>query len=175
MNRRSKNLTKMALLCFAVSLSTRSAGAQEARHVSFKSPAENNKFTQQLNVDIGDVPNHIVRIFEVRGTYPNNPPIINGVKLVESWARGIGDRIDGNGPATQYNVFVMENGDRFFARINAVVQSVSGNLTSTQVGPITGGTGQLTAMRGTVRIFTTFNYNTGFNESQYDIDYSVGK
>jgi hypothetical protein len=167
-------LTSIALLCLAVALPAGNAFAQEKQHVSFKAPAENSKFTQQLNIDIGDVPNHIVRIFEVHTTFPSNAPVINGVKLVESWTRGIGDRIDGQGPATQYAVYVMENGDRFSARFDAVVQNVSGKFTSTQVGTITGGTGKFSSIHGAVLIITNFDFK-GFNESQTDIDYLIGK
>jgi hypothetical protein len=175
--KRPTTLSTLALtsLCFAVAQPVRTAVAQEKQHVSFKVPAENAKFTQQLNIDVKDVPNHLVRIFEVHSTFPNNPPVINGTKLVETWATGIGDRVNGNGPAVQYNVFVMENGDKFFTRLDALVQSNAGMLTSTQVGNITGGTGRFTAIQGIVRIVTNFNFNTGFNESQFDIEYSMGK
>jgi hypothetical protein len=69
---RSTTLTRtsMALLCLAVALSAGNAVAQQRQHVSFKAPAENSKFTRQLNIEVGDVPNHIVRIFEVLTTYP---------------------------------------------------------------------------------------------------------
>jgi hypothetical protein len=150
------------------------AFAQEKQHVSFKAPAENSKFTQQLNIEVGDVPNHIVRIFEVHTTFPNNAPVINGMKLVESWTRGIGDRVDGQGPATQYAVYVMENGDRLSARFDAVVLNAAGKFTSTQVGSITGGTGKLSSIHGAVQILTNFDFK-GFNESQTDIDYTISK
>jgi hypothetical protein len=166
-------VTQMVLLVLLSSTAI-PAFAQEKQHVSFKAPAENSKFTQQLNIDVGDVPNHIVRIFEVHTTFPSNAPILNGVKLVETWTRGVGDRIDGQGPAKQYAVYVMENGDRFSAQFDAVVQNASGKFTSTQVGNITGGTGKLSSIHGSVRIITNFDFN-GFNESQTDIDYTIGK
>lgn len=170
MNRSSKQLVLLAL----VSVIATPAFAQEKQHVSFRAPAENSKFTQQLNIDIGDIPNHIVRIFEVHTTFPSNAPVINNLKLVESWTRGIGDRIEGQGPAKQYAVYVMENGDRFSAQFDAVVQNASGKFTSTQVGNITGGTGKFSSIHGAVRIITNFDFN-GFNESQTDIDYTIGK
>jgi hypothetical protein len=165
----------LTLLCLAVALPASSAPAQEKQHVSFKALAENSKFTQQLNIDVGDRPNHIVRIFEAHGTFPTNAPIIDGLKVVDWWVRGIGDRVEGNGPATQYNEFVMENGDKFYARVDGLVQNTSTNLTSTQVGYITGGTGRFATIRGIIRATTNFNYNTGFNENQFEIEYSTGK
>ena len=115
MNRRTTlTLTTIALLSLAVALPAGNVVAQQKQQVSFKAPAENSKYTQQLIVHVGDVPNHIVRAFEIHFTYPNNAPVINGLKLVETWGRGISDYMDGNGSLTVYTVIVMENGDRFF-------------------------------------------------------------
>jgi hypothetical protein len=149
--------------------------AQEKQHVSFKTPAENGKFTQQLIIDVGDAPEHIVRAFEIHFTFPNNAPAINGLKLVETWGRGITDYIDGNGSATVYIVISTESHDRLFARVTGVTSKTSQRLAATQVGVITGGTGKLAGMQGVVRISADFDYKTGFNETQFDIDYSIGK
>jgi hypothetical protein len=69
------------------------------------------------------VPNHIVRINEIHRTYSNNAPVISGLKLVEEWDRTIADYIGTNGSGTTYIVYVMENGDRFFARAALLVQN----------------------------------------------------
>ena len=87
MNRRTTTaLTTMALLCLAVSLPAGDAVAQQKQQVSFKVSAEDIKLTQK-NVDVGDVPNHIVNVYEAHTTFPNNAPVINGLKLAEIWAR----------------------------------------------------------------------------------------
>jgi hypothetical protein len=75
-------LVMAALLCLVAG----NGLAQQKQHVSFKTAAENSKFTQQLIIDVGDAPEHIVRTFEIHFTYPNNAPIINGLRLVETWA-----------------------------------------------------------------------------------------
>jgi hypothetical protein len=160
-----------ALLCLAAG----NGLAQEKQHVSFKAFAENSKFTQQLTIDVGDMPNHVVRVFEIRSTFPNNAPVVNGLKLVEELDRGFGDRIDGSGPATIYTVYVMENGDRVFTRNVGVVQNTAGRLTNTVVGNITGGTGKLAGIQGNTRAVANFNYNTGFVENQIEIEYWIGK
>jgi hypothetical protein len=168
-------LATAALLCLVIALTGSNAFAQQKQHVSFKTAAENGKFTQQLIIDVGDAPEHIVRAFEIHFTHPNNPPVINGLKLVETWGRGITDYIDGNGNATVYIVIAMENGDRLFARVTGVTSKTSERLAATQVGFITGGTEKLAGMQGVVRIFADFDYKTGFAETQFDIDYSIGK
>jgi len=174
MNRRT-TLATLTLLSLATAPTMGPAIGQEKQHVSFKSPAETSKYTQQVNIDVGDVPNHIVRAWEVHRTYPNAPPTFNGIKLVEEWERGIGDRIDGNGDGRFYHVYVMENGDKFFTRTTNTVQSTPGKLNVLIVGYITGGTGRFFGMQGNVRGSASLDLKTGFNESQTDIDYSMGK
>jgi hypothetical protein len=134
MNRRT-TLT-MALLCLAIALPAGNAVAQQKLQVYFKVSPENSKFVQQQNVDVGDVPNHVVGVYEVFRAFPNDAPVINGLKLVEWWDRGNADYIDGNGPSTSSGVYVMENGDKFFTRSAVVVQSASGKLHVTAVGHI---------------------------------------
>jgi hypothetical protein len=177
MNRRTTlAVTPLALLCLAVALPAGNAAAQQKQQVAINPSVENSKYTEKTeNIEVGDVPNHIVRIFEIHYTFPNDAPVINGLKLVEEYARGIGDLIDGNGSATQHLIFVMENGDKFFARVSNVVQTTSGKSTATQVGYITGGTGKFAAIQGIVRAVANFDLKTGFNKTQADIEYSIGK
>jgi hypothetical protein len=153
----------------------KAAETLKQQHVSFKAVAENSKITQQKNIEIGDVPDHVVRIFEAHRTYPSNPPVINGLSIIEEWDRGSADYIDDNGPVTvQYTVYVMENGDRFFARLAEVVQTTAlGDVTATYVGHITGGTGRLVGIQGIVRGAAHINFKTGFNENQTEIEYSI--
>jgi hypothetical protein len=141
-------LTTTALLCLAVALPAGNAVAQQKQRVSYKVSAENSKFTQQLNIDAGDLPNHIMRVYEVHRTFPNDAPVINGLKLVEEWDRGTADLADGNGTGTLVSVYVMENGDKFFDRRAALAQGTPEKSTSTHVGYITGGTGKFAGMQG---------------------------
>jgi hypothetical protein len=159
----------------AVALPVGNAAAQQKQHVSFKVPAENSKVTQQQNIEVGDVANHIVRVYEVRRTFPSNAPVIEGLKLVDESDRGIADLIDGNGLSNQYTVFTMENGDKLFARGSNVVQVVSGKLSATGVASITGGTGKFATTQGVVRINANFDLKSGFNENQIEIDYVLSK
>jgi hypothetical protein len=164
----------LVLLSTSVLLSRGDAVAQQKQLVSYTAVAENTKYPQQLNIDVGDVPNHIVRVFEIHRTYPNNPPIINGLALVEEWDRAIADLTDLNGLATSYYVHVMGNGDKFFARVNSVTQNIgSGKFTITAAGPITGGTGKLAKIHGTVRTKGTIEPRVGFNETRFEIEYWI--
>jgi hypothetical protein len=162
--------------CLAITLSTSSATAQERQHLAFNTPASNSKYTDKTeNLELGDVPDHILRVFEIRRTYPNDAPVIAGVKIKESWVRGTGDRIEGVGPIIQHVEFVMENGDRIFARMDGIVESSSRKGTGTIAGRITNGTGKFAGMQGAIREIAKFDIKAGMNENRTEIDYSVGK
>jgi hypothetical protein len=169
-------LTTMALLCLAVSVPAGNAVAQQKQQVSFKAPPENSKYTQQHVIDVGDAPGHQVRVYELHRTFPSNAPVINGMKLAEQWTRGTSDYTDGNGSNSQYIVFALENGDKFFARIALVAHSAgAGKLSTTSVGSITGGTGKFAGIRGMIRSAGTADPKAGFSETQYDIEYWMEK
>jgi len=127
------------------------AMAQQKQHVSYNTPATQTTYTQQHIIDVGDIPGHQARLFEIRRTYGNDAPMINGLKLKEQWTRGMSDYIDNNGPALIYNVWILENGEKFFVRTSLVAQSSGdGKLTNMTSGVITGGTGSLARMRGII-------------------------
>jgi hypothetical protein len=169
-------LTSMALLCLAVALPAGDACAQQKQKVSYKVSAENTKYTQQLTIPVGDVPGHEIRISEIHRSFPANAPVINGVRLKEIWSRNSTDWIDFNGPTNSYNMYVLENGDKFFTRTNALGQAnAAGKRANTSVGTITGGTGKLVGMQGTVRGSGTSDYKAGFNENQTEIEYWIEK
>lgn len=119
------------------------AAAQEKQRVSYKIPAENAKFTQQLLIDVGNTPGHQVRVAELRWTFPSIEPLFSGVKLIEPWIRFTSDYTDGR-QWDQHWLFgvCLESGDKSFAREATVSQSAgSGGLTTaTVVASIAGGT-----------------------------------
>jgi len=164
-------LTTITLLTLTVALPVNDVIAQE--RLVFKVSAENTKYIQQHTIDVGDVPGHQVRVFEIHRTYPSNAPVISGTKIVESWTRGISDYTNNNGEATTYGVYVLENGDKFFTRgsLVAVQSPEASDLTATAVGPITGGTGKLARINGMARTLTSANPATGINEIQVEIEY----
>ena len=174
MNRRTiLSLTTMTILSLMIGLTPDSAVGQEKQHVSYKTSSENTE-VHATNVDVGDVPNHIVRVFDVHRTHKDGP-MINGVRLVEEFARGTTDLTDSNGTSVGYGVYVLENGDKFLARFTQVNKNSSGKVAASGVGPVTGGTGKLAEIHGVVQFVVSFDVKSGFNEQQTDIDYTVGK
>jgi hypothetical protein len=160
-----------ALAYVAVVLPAADARAQQ--RLVFKISGDNTKYTQQHTVDVGDVSGHQVRLFEIHRAYPGNAPVMNGMKIVESWTRGISDYTSNNGEGTIYGVYLLENGDRFFTRGSLIaMQSPEANyLRAVTVGPITGGTGSLAGITGMARTSAFANPREGMNETQVDIEY----
>jgi hypothetical protein len=179
MNRRNTiMLTTMTALCLAVAAPTGNALAQQTERVSYKVGAENSKYTQQQFLDVGDVAGHQLRSFEIYRSFPTNvsAPAINGMKMKEQWTRGVSDYVDNNGTATTYNVYVVENGDKFFTRGTVLARSTGpGKLSNSTVAYITGGTGKLAGIQGIVRTTGTAEPKAGVNETQVEIEYSIGK
>ena len=176
MNCLTKSLTIVLLPCLATVLAAVDVAAQEKQQVSFKTSAENTKYTQQHMIDVGDFPGHQVRVYEIHRTFPNNAPVISGVAIKEQWTRGISDYTDNNGPGTTYGVYVLENGDKFFTRSSLVAQSSgAGKLTASTVGYIIGGTGKFAGINGIVRTVNTADPKAGVNEGQTEIEYTLAK
>jgi hypothetical protein len=170
-------VTTVALLSLIMVLPAGDALAQQKQQLVFRVGAENTKYTQQHTIDVGDISGHQVRLFELRRTYPNNPPVINGMKIAESWTRGITDYTNNNGSAITYGIYVLENGDQFFTRgsLVAVQGPGSSKLTATTVGVITSGTGRLAGIQGIVRTVTLADPQAGVNETQVEIEYVIVK
>ncbi len=154
--------------------------AQQKHKISGKTLAANSKYTQQHVIDVGDVPGHQVRIFEIHRTFPKDPPVFEGVRTVEQWIRGSTDYTDTNGRAEVYYIYVLESGDRVFARSNSVTQTItnpdgSKRSTVTVAATITGGTGKFLGIRGTIRSTDVIDPKAGFTEGQFEGEYWLQK
>jgi hypothetical protein len=175
---RRATIARIAMALLAVSLSAGGVVAQTKQRVSLRVPLQNLKFEIHQSIEVGDVPSHIVRVFELHYTVPSsNAPLINGLRLKEAWQRGTADISGGVGTTSSYFECLMENGDKFFSRNEAVIQPTgSGKIASIGVGHIFGGTGTLGSIQGTTRNATTFDPKAGVaDEAELDIEYAMGK
>ena len=78
------------------------SGAQEKFKSSWSARPENTKVTFQHVLEIPDVPGHTIRLYEYHRTWPDNPPIMAGLKVVEEVTRGFADAIVGSGLSRGY-------------------------------------------------------------------------
>jgi hypothetical protein len=151
------------------------AFAENAQRLSFKAPS--GKYIVSQNVEVGDMPNHIVRLFSTVTEIPKGAATVNGLALVEVSARGTGDLIDGQGGGNNgYLIFTAENGDKLFSRSDLVSRRVAGKMLVTWGGVITGGTGKLAGIHGSVSLVSNFDPSPGgvVSNATYDIEYSIG-
>jgi hypothetical protein len=176
--RRTATLVLTTVLCSGVSageplLPIASDALARRQQVVFTVDAANSKYTQQHVVDVGDVPGHQVRLFEVHRAYPKNPPVINGLKIAESWTRGVSDFTNNTGASIVYHVYIAENGDRFFIQSSSagVQGGPDGKMTTTTNGPITGGTGKFSGIHGLLRTSVTADLKAGTNEVYVELEY----
>jgi hypothetical protein len=133
--------------------------AQQRYPIGLSVQASETTYTQQLAIEVGDSPNHQVRIYEIRRRHTNAPLTFRDVKVTESWSRGTSDYADYSGQTTGYSIYNLENGDRILARYTGTVQSVSRPDGTREyvyhgVTTFTGGTGAFRNIRGYMRDVT---------------------
>ncbi len=153
--------------------------AQERHVVSFNAPASSTKFTQQHFIDVGDVPDHQLRVFELQRVYGADAPLVEGVRLREAWIHGMSDYTELNGLGIGYATYVMNNGDKIFAQGHFLAhrqansgQTVLKNMTELTV---TGGTGRFLGIRGFVRAETVSDNTAGINQNNSEMEYWMQK
>lgn len=84
MHFRAHILLGVTLILYAVLLSLHNTSAREIQKAAPIS-REKYQYGHVHDLVVGDVPNHILRVFEIHRTYPDNPPVINGPSL---WSGG---------------------------------------------------------------------------------------
>ena len=134
---------------------TREGWAQDKFKYSFKAPPGVSKYTQQHVIDVGDVPGHQIRIYELHSKFGEDAPAYDGVKVVEAWGRQFSDYTNGSGNSWGYSTSMLANGDKIFARIElisqtSVAQDGARTTKFTSVSRLTGGTGKFKGIRGTL-------------------------
>jgi len=175
MNRRvTLALATIGLLTATAAMQLGDAFAQQKQKVSYKTLPANTKYPQQHIIQAGDAPGHEIRVYELHRTFPGDAPVINGVKLKETVTWGMSDYTENSGTVTNYTAYVLEDGDKFFARSTTLSQSAGGGkITTASVGTITGGTGKLTGIRGTTRATGSADPKAGINENATEIEYWI--
>lgn len=150
------------------------ASAQQRHKITTQASAAQSKYVQQHVIDVGDVPGHQVRVYEIHRT--GSEIEFSGVKATESWSRGYSDYTNSSGTTTGYGVWMLEDGSKVFSRYSGTSQTVIGADGSRKgtyhgVTQITGGTGKFSGIRGMIRDVTKFDAQTGYNELSGEGEY----
>ncbi len=162
----------MSAALSAALLASTVAFAQEKHVVAFDAPASGNKYTQQHLLEVGDVPEHKLRLFELVRSYGSKDQTIENVVLKEAVIRGTSDLTDLNGLGRAYVEYRMENGDKIFARGFFLTHKLpsSDRLKNLTELDITGGSGKFRGIRGVVRAETVSDYKS-FNQNRTEFEY----
>ena len=168
----------IALGAALILLASPEGWAQQKRKLSFKLPVETSKYTRQHVFDIGDVPGHQIRIYELHRTWPTNPPRILGLRVLESWEWGNSDYFDLSGRHYGYGFNVLESGDKIFYRFDGMSQSVvkpDGSRRSTYTGVLrfTGARATFRGIQGTFRYKGIFDPKANLNEGEVEGEYWI--
>ena len=150
--------------------------AQEKHSYSFVTPPGVAVYTQQHEIEVGDVPGHRVRVYEIRTKYGDEAPRYAGVRVVETWTRAISDYTNGSGRASGYSISILETGEKVFSRsetlTHAVVASDGSRQGSyTSVATLTGGTGKFSTIRGTLRSAGGGDFKVGLSNVKTEGEY----
>lgn len=154
--------------------------AQEKQKYFFKTPAGIAKYTQQHVIDVGDVPGHQLRVYELHSKFGTDAPVYDGVKVVEAWTRAASDYTNGSGRNSGYGVALLANGDKIFSVVDVISQSKAGpdgakKTTFTSVSRFVGGTGKFKGMRGTLMGTGTTDFKTGTSDNVTEGEYWIEK
>ena len=130
--------------------------ALDRQTVAFSLPAGSIHYIQEQVIEVGDVPGHKLRIFESRIDYQNINLAFAGVRVKEVFTRGASDYTNGNGTSSNYSVYVLEDGNKLFAKDSGVAQTTAtaegaNTFRSAVVVTFTGGTGKFRGIRGQLR------------------------
>ena len=169
-------LFSLVLIAVYAGVGIPQVSAQERKKFSFVTPPGVSKFTQTHTIDVGDVPGHQLRIFELRSVYTDKAPEFDGVKAKERVAWGFSDYTGGSGTTTGYAVSVLENGDKIFERLSvqahaAIAPDGSRRVSFREVRTLTGGTGRFLGVRGTLIGGGGSDLKTGTSDTWIEGDY----
>jgi hypothetical protein len=138
-------------------LAASGASAQERCKWSSEAGDSQTTYPQQLDIDVGDVPGHLIGAFQIHTVNgPNAKPNCEGLKNKESFTYGLRDYRDKNGHVFGYVVSILENGDKIYSQFSGTTMTVVGadgskKTTNESVATWTGGTGRYQAVRGIQR------------------------
>jgi hypothetical protein len=90
------------------------ASAQQKYPYHQATAPQSSQYVQQHSIEVGDIPGHQIRIFEIHRVYTSDHPVVLETKVVESWTRGFSDYVNGIGPVQDYSTWVLDDGSKIF-------------------------------------------------------------
>jgi hypothetical protein len=166
---------------FVLVASVLTAAAEERCKIKWQVPAADSKFTQQLMLDVGDIPGHRIGTFELHRTFSQPPSTCEGAKITEQWNHGFRDLVNRNGRAWGYSVMMLDDGSKIYQQLSGTVQTqvaADGSTRSAYEGVSLwrGGTGRYEKVVGIQREHSVVEYapdsqEARKSESWSDVEY----
>jgi hypothetical protein len=165
---------------FSAFLLSLSAGAeplaQDGQVISYDAAAAETKYSANYRVIVGDVPEHVLRLFELHRIFGRRPPVFRGVTAKQMWERGSADTIDQSGSESSYVTYLLEDGSKVFGRYTGTITSFrwpDGSRHYDMLGVIVleGGTGSFSRTRGTIRIRASVDPGADSNQIESKGEY----
>jgi hypothetical protein len=155
------------------------AVAQQKHPISISSEGAKTRFVQQLAIDVDDLPGHQVRTFENHRIYAtDNPTMVAGERIVESFGRGLSNYVAGIGPVSGYTTLVTDKGNKIFLEFSGSSETrptETGSKRGTYRGTarFVGGTGQFMNIRGYLVEEAKYDTDpeTGYNFGEFSGEY----
>jgi len=150
--------------------------SQDRQLLSYDAAAAETKYAANYRVTVGDVPDHILRVFDLRRVFTRRPPVFQGVTANEMWERGCADTVDQNGSESSYVIYLLADGNKVFGRYAGAITSFrwpDGSRHFDMQGLITlsGGTGPFARMRGTIRVRASLDPGADSNQIESKGEY----
>lgn len=174
----SKYILLTVSLIFVTISTTNELVAQIKHKISYKLEKTATKYTRQHEIEIGDIPDHKIRIAELHRKYPENTLTFEGISVKEEWARFYTNYINENGYSEGYTEFILVNGDKVFTTDKALTQTTVKDdgtkiTTAHVVSTITGGTGKFKNIQGYLNLVVNADPEKGINEPTVTGEYWI--
>lgn len=141
-----------AAVLFAVSVSALSSIGWAQQKFPIKETDTEGGYVQEHAIDVGDNPGHQVRVYQLKYQYPKKDLVFLGVPVKESTTAGISDYTNWSGSFITYSVYMLEDGNKVFARGSGSTQTgPDGARKFSFVDNFVGGTGPYKGIRGQYR------------------------
>ena len=166
----------LVLMTVVLSVFATAVAAQEKHKFFFKAPTASDRYTQQYLIEVGDAPGHHLRVAELQAKYTTDGPVFDGVKVTAVLSRLTSDYVEGNGRGQGYQIYMLETGEKIFARFEVLAQTTAGADGSRKSSfntliTLTGGSGKFKLIRGSLRSTGSTDFKSGTSGVQTEGEY----
>jgi len=136
------------------------------------------RYVKRYRVEVGDVPRHSLEVYSRQRVFALQPPVFEGVRVVECEEQGVFDLVDHSGTESGYVTFMLEDGSRVLGRYSGTLAArlwpdgsrhydIRGTL------ELTGGSGRFDKIRGQLSIWQALDPGADSAQGRAEGEYWV--